>query len=82
MEERHALECVHVAYDEEKERVDEEWGKGRERVRERLNEGIEKRWRRAREENHGDGTFGRLVLFSLFPHIPTDDLSSVNQLHR
>ena len=58
LEERHALECVQVAYDEERERVEEEWRKGRERVRERLNEGIEERRRRAREEKDGEGTLG------------------------
>ena len=66
MEEKHALECVQVASDE-----DEEWGKGREGVREWLSEGIEKRWMRAREENDGDRTFRRLVLFSLFPLLTT-----------
>ena len=40
-----------MAHDaEKKERVEEEWRKGRERVRERLNEGIEERRRRRRME--------------------------------
>jgi hypothetical protein len=58
LEERHTLECIQVAYDEERERVEEEWRKGRERVRERLNEGIEEKRRRAREEKDGEGTLG------------------------
>ena len=70
-----------MAYDEEKnQRVGEEWRKGRERVRERLNEGIEERRRRAREERDGEGMLGdHLILFSLFPHVPIDDFSSINQ---
>lgn len=57
-EERHGIECAQTAYDEERERVEEEWRKGRERVRERLLEGIEERRRRAREEKEGEGTSG------------------------
>jgi hypothetical protein len=49
VEERYAIECAQIAYDKERERVEEEWKKGRQRVRERLLEGIEER-RRAREE--------------------------------
>lgn len=62
-EERHGLECAQNAYDEERERVEEEWRKGRERVRERLLEGIEERRRRAREEKEGEGTTGTLLFF-------------------
>jgi hypothetical protein len=57
-EEKHALDCAQIAYDEERERVEEEWRKGRDRVRERLMEGIEERRRRAREEKEGEGTVG------------------------
>ncbi|THH08256.1 hypothetical protein EW145_g2838 [Phellinidium pouzarii] len=46
-EEDYAHEAVRVAYEEERDRVEEEWRKGRDRVRERLLEGIEER-RRAR----------------------------------
>ena len=60
VEERYAIECAQIAYDEEKERVEEEWKKGRQRVRERLLEGIEERRRRAREEKEGEGTVGGL----------------------
>ncbi|KAF8199079.1 hypothetical protein BJ912DRAFT_950825 [Pholiota molesta] len=62
VEERYSLECAQVAYDEERERVEDEWRRGRERVRERLLEGIEERRRRAREEKEGDGTLGDAVL--------------------
>lgn len=55
-EENHALESVQTAYDEERERVEEEWRKGRDRIRERLLEGIEERRRRAREEKEGEAT--------------------------
>lgn len=58
VEERYSIECAQVAYDEERERVEDEWRRGRERVRERLLEGIEERRRRAREEKEGDGTVG------------------------
>ena len=65
-EERYAVECAQIACDEERERVEEEWKKGRQRVRERLLEGIEERRRRAREEKEGEGTVGGLVLSSFF----------------
>lgn len=57
-EERHQIECAETAYNEERDRVEEEWKRGRERVRERLLEGIEERRRRAREEKDGEGTSG------------------------
>lgn len=56
MQERHALDCVQTAYEEERERVEDEWKRGRERIKERLLEGIEERRRRAREEKDGEGT--------------------------
>ena len=56
MQERYAVECTQMAYDEERDRVEEEWKRGRERVRERLLEGIEERRRRAREDKDGEGT--------------------------
>ncbi|GLB43274.1 putative sds3-like [Lyophyllum shimeji] len=69
-EERHGLECAQMAYDEERERVEEEWRRGRERVRERLLEGVEERRRRAREEKEGEGTTGDPSLDSASrPHI-------------
>lgn len=52
------MDSAQTAYDEERERVEEEWRRGRDRVRERLMEGIEERRRRAREEKEGEGTVG------------------------
>lgn len=66
-EERHAKGAVHAAYEEEQARVEQEWKRGRERVRDRLLEGIEQRRRRAREEKDGDGTVGMLRLRSVWP---------------
>lgn len=63
-EEKHARECAEMAFLEEQERVEEEWKRGRERVRERLLEGIEERRRRAREEKDGEGTAGDAALDS------------------
>ena len=57
-EERYANDCVQTAYEEERARVEEEWKKGRDRVRERLLEGIEERRRKAREEKEGEGAMG------------------------
>jgi hypothetical protein len=57
-EERHALECIQTAYDEEREKVEAEYKRGQDRIRERLLEGIEERRKRAREEKDGDGTVG------------------------
>ncbi|KAF9820873.1 hypothetical protein IEO21_01100 [Rhodonia placenta] len=54
-QEGHSLDLVQTAYEEEREEVEEEWRKGRERVRERLLESIEERRRRAREEKDGEG---------------------------
>lgn len=48
-----------MAYEEEKRRVEDEWKRGRTRLRERLLEGIEERRRRAREEKEGEGTSGQ-----------------------
>ncbi|PPR06160.1 hypothetical protein CVT24_000707 [Panaeolus cyanescens] len=63
-EERYAVELAQVAYDEERERVEDEWKRGREKVRERLLEGIEERRKRAREEKEGEGTSGDATLDS------------------
>lgn len=56
LQERTGHEVVRTAYDEEVEKVEEEWRRGRDRIRERLMEGIEERRRRAREEKDGEGT--------------------------
>lgn len=55
-EERYALDCAEMAYEEEQRRVEDEYKRGRTRIRERLMEGIEERRRRAREEKEGEGT--------------------------
>ena len=57
-EERNAIDSADNAYNEERERVEEEFKRGRDRVKERLMEGIEERRRRAREEKDGEGTAG------------------------
>jgi hypothetical protein len=57
-EERYANECAQTAYEEERDRVEEEWKKGRDRVRERLLESIEERRKKAREEKEGEGAMG------------------------
>ena len=56
MQERHSIEGVQMACDEEREWVEEEWKKGRESVRERLLEGIEERRRRTRQRRRGHST--------------------------
>jgi hypothetical protein len=61
LEEQNSLACVQTAYEEERERVEEEWRKGHDRIRERLLEGIEERRRRAREEKEGEGTVGGIL---------------------
>ncbi|KAJ6583788.1 hypothetical protein B0H10DRAFT_2096516 [Mycena sp. CBHHK59/15] len=69
LEEKHALDCAHQAYEEERQRVEDEWRRGRDRVRERLLEGIEERRRRAREEKEGEGTVGDASMEQSRPHI-------------
>lgn len=70
LEEAYGLERAQTAYEEERHRVEDEWKKGRDRVRERLVEGIEERRRRAREDKEGEGTsaglFPFLINFLLF----------------
>ncbi|KAH7885746.1 hypothetical protein F5I97DRAFT_2060247 [Phlebopus sp. FC_14] len=61
-EEKHALASIQTAYEEERDRVEEEWRKGRDRIRERLLEGIEERRRRAREEKEGEGAVNDVSL--------------------
>ena len=64
-EEDYAHETVRIAYEEERDRVEEEWRKGRERIRERMLEGVEERRRRAREEKDGEGITGMLKWFTI-----------------
>jgi len=58
LEEKNSLVAVEIAYEEERRSVEDEWRRGRDRVRERLMEGIEERRRRGREEKDGEGTVG------------------------
>jgi len=70
VEERNSLESAGAAYELERERVEEEWKRGRDRIRERLLEGIEERRRRARDEKDGEGTVSEAALDSQSrPHI-------------
>ncbi|KZT09858.1 uncharacterized protein LAESUDRAFT_747883 [Laetiporus sulphureus 93-53] len=64
VQEKHMLDMVQTAYDDEREKVEHEWRKGRERIRERLLEGIEERRRRAREEKDGEGAVSDVGLDS------------------
>jgi hypothetical protein len=64
VEERNSLESAEAAYELERERVEEEWKRGRDRIRERLLEGIEERRRRARDEKDGEGTVSGTCPFS------------------
>ena len=66
VEERNSLESAEAAYELERERVEEEWKRGRDRIRERLLEGIEERRRRARDEKDGEGTVSGTWAFLLF----------------
>ena len=58
MDEKRELEMIETAYEEERDRVEEEWKRGRDMIRKRLLEGIEERRRRAREEKDGEGNVG------------------------
>lgn len=70
VEERNSLDSAEAAYELERERVEEEWKRGRDRIRERLLEGIEERRRRARDEKDGEGTVSEAALDSQSrPHI-------------
>ncbi|KAF8269667.1 hypothetical protein EI94DRAFT_922783 [Lactarius quietus] len=70
VEERNSIESAESAYELERERVEEEWKRGRDRIRERLLEGIEERRRRARDEKDGEGTVSEAALDSQSrPHI-------------
>ncbi|KAJ7068643.1 hypothetical protein C8F01DRAFT_1208128 [Mycena amicta] len=68
LEEKHALDCALMAFDEERQRVEEEYKRGRDRVRERLLEGIEERRRRARDDKDSEAT-GDTSIEQNRPHI-------------
>ena len=72
MQEKYALDCIQTAYEEERERVEDEWKRGREKIKERLLEGIEERRRRAREEKEGEGAAG-----GMFPGCPIESSTDV-----
>ncbi|KDQ06853.1 hypothetical protein BOTBODRAFT_49133 [Botryobasidium botryosum FD-172 SS1] len=55
LEDQYALENVRATWEEEKDKIEDEYRKGQERVRERILEGIEERRRKAREEKDGEG---------------------------
>ncbi|KAF8517920.1 hypothetical protein BU17DRAFT_91348 [Hysterangium stoloniferum] len=70
LDEEYALECAHAAWEEERARVEEEWRKGRERIRDRMLEGIEERRKRAREDKDGEGTVADAAMDSQSrPHV-------------
>ena len=80
MDEKRELEMIETAYEEERDRVEEEWKRGRDMIRKRLLEGIEERRRRAREEKDGEGNVGgsRIPCFHLKgSHEPTYNFSDV-----
>ena len=61
-----AIEGSQAAYDEEKGRVEDEWRNRKDKMRERLLDGLEERRRKAREEMASDGVLaGELFGFSL-----------------
>ncbi|KAF8579908.1 hypothetical protein K439DRAFT_1637481 [Ramaria rubella] len=80
--EGYALECAHLAWEEEHARVEEEWRKGRERIRDRMLEGIEDRRKRAREDKDGEGTIIDANLDSQSrPHITRKLRNKVGPAH-
>ena len=54
--------AIALAYEEEKERIEKEWKIGREKVREKLLEGVEERRRRAKEERDSETIIGGEIL--------------------
>ncbi|KZT25120.1 hypothetical protein NEOLEDRAFT_1133866 [Neolentinus lepideus HHB14362 ss-1] len=55
LEEKNALESIQIAYGEERDKVQDEWERGRDKLKERMLESIEERRRKAREEKDGEG---------------------------
>ncbi|KAF7290913.1 hypothetical protein HMN09_01269800 [Mycena chlorophos] len=68
-EQKHAVDCAVTAFEEERARVEEEYKRGRDRVRERLLEGIEERRKRARDDKDGEGTGADASMEQNRPHI-------------
>ncbi|TFK52009.1 hypothetical protein OE88DRAFT_1679643 [Heliocybe sulcata] len=54
LEEKNALESIHIAYEEERDNVQEEWEREKDKLKVRMLESIEERRRRAREEKDGE----------------------------
>lgn len=70
MDEKREIDVIDTAYEEERDRVEEEWKRGRDMIRKRLLEGVEERRRKAREEKDGEGNVGDVTLDSQSrPHI-------------
>jgi hypothetical protein len=78
MDEKRELDIIETAYEEERDRVEDEWKRGRDTIRKRLLEGIEERRRRAREEKDGEGNVGGPYI----PHFPPRGLTSRPPLFR
>lgn len=55
LEEQHALDSIRTAWKAESSQIEDEYRKGKLRLKERVVEGLEERRRRAREEKEGDG---------------------------
>lgn len=63
LEEQHALDSVRAAWKAETSQIEDEYRKGKLRLKERVLEGLEERRRRAREEKEGDGVVPNGELF-------------------
>jgi hypothetical protein len=55
LEELYGLETARMNYEEEKEKIEDDWKRARERLKEKITDSLEERRRRAREERDGDG---------------------------
>lgn len=65
--EQYALDTLRATWDEEQQKVEEEWRQGKIKVKERCLEAIEERRKRAREEKDGEGLVGAGTSSPLFP---------------
>lgn len=62
LDEEYSLECAQAAWEDESTRIEEEWKKGQEKVRDRMLEGIEERRKRAREDKDGEPSIAGALL--------------------
>ncbi|KAG9009326.1 hypothetical protein FRB90_008419 [Tulasnella sp. 427] len=62
-DEENGLDSAQTTYDEEKNKIEDEWKKGKERIRERLLESLEERRKKAREEMASDGALADVPTF-------------------